>query len=218
MDDKRSFKDAIYAELEMVGKAVSSRRRLELLDVLSQGAHTVEQLAKETEMSVANTSQHLQRLKKARLVSTDRDGNSVYYRLADASVAAFVVQLRRLGEQRLPAIDETVESYFGGVPSAKWDDVAGEIEVGQAVLIDTRPPEEYNSGHLPGAISVPADELEKRIDDLPQDKRLVAYCRGPYCTMAAEAVRRLSDAGYEAVTVDMSVPEFHVDERGEIER
>lgn len=218
MDEKRVFKDAVYSELETVGKAVSSRRRIELLDLLGQGPHTVEQLAEETAMSMANASQHLQRLKKARLVTTDREGTFVYYRLADESVAAFVVQLRRLGEQRLPTIDATVDSYLGDVPSARWDDVSEEIDVGEAVLIDTRPRDEFRSGHLPGAISVPADELEERIDDLPENKRFVAYCRGPYCTMAAEAVKRLVDSGYRAVKVDMNVPEFRVDDLGEIER
>lgn len=215
MEHKRNFKDAVYDELETVGKAVSSRRRLELLDLLCQGPHTVQQLADETAMTVANASQHLQRLKNARLVETRQQGNHVYYRLADESVMAFVVQLRQLGEQRLPAIDDAVESYFTDVPSARWDEVAEQLDDDRAVLIDTRPSREYDSDHLPGAISVPVDELDDHLDELPRDKRLVAYCRGPYCTMASEAVRRLNEAGYRAVQVEMSVPEFRAGQHAE---
>ena len=215
--DKREFKDAVYGELETVGKAVANRHRLELLDVLSQGQHTVEELADETQMSVANTSQHLQRLKKARLVTIRSEGTYKYYGLADESVSEFFVVMRQLAEERLPVIDATVDSFFGA-NTTEWDEVADDIEQGQAVLLDTRPESEYRAGHLPGAISVPADRVDEHIGKLPEDKRLVAYCRGPYCTMADEAVEDLCRRGYDAVRVEMSTPEFISDKRGELMR
>lgn len=206
--DKRDFKDEIYGELQKVGKAVANRHRLELLDLLTQGSYTVEELADETAMSVANTSQHLQRLKKARLVATEREGTYIHYRLATASVAAFMVSFRQLAEDRLPLINATVQSYFGDVPAGRWEELIADIEGDRAVLIDTRPEGEYRADHLPGAISVPVDQLDERRDELPKDKKLVAYCRGPYCTMAAEAVARLNEAGFDALRVEMSVQDY----------
>ncbi len=207
--DKREFKDRVYGELETLGKAVANRRRLELLDVLSQGPHTVEELAQETAMSVANASQHLQRLKKARLVATEQEGTYIFYRLANESVAAFLLIFRQLAEERLPLIDATVQSFFRGVPTASWEEIAAELAGQRAVLIDTRPENEYLAGHLPGAVSAPADRLEEKLDKLPKDKKLVAYCRGPYCTMASQAVAQLNDAGFDALRVEMSVQEYN---------
>lgn len=206
--DKREFKDEVYGELQKVGKALANRHRLELLDLLSQGTYTVEELATETAMSVANTSQHLQRLKKARLVATERQGTYVHYRLASDTVAAFVVNLRHLAEERLPLINATVDTYFRDVPEARWNDVTSDLKAERAILIDTRPESEYHADHLPGAISVPVDKLQERRDALPKDKKLVAYCRGPYCTMAAEAVARLNDAGFDALRVEMSIQDY----------
>ena len=207
--DKREFKDRVYGELETLGKAVANRRRLELLDVLSQGPHTVEELAQETAMSVANASQHLQRLKKARLVATEQEGTYIFYRLANESVAAFLLIFRQLAEERLPLIDATVQSFFRGVPTASWEEIAAELAGQRAVLIDTRPENEYLAGHLPGAVSAPADRLEEKLDKLPKDKKLVAYCRGPYCTMSSQAVAQLNDAGFDALRVEMSVQEYN---------
>jgi rhodanese-related sulfurtransferase/DNA-binding transcriptional ArsR family regulator len=207
--DKREFKDRVYGELETLGKAVANRRRLELLDILSQGPHTVEELARETAMSVANASQHLQRLKKARLVATEQEGTYIYYRLANESVAAFLIIFQQLASERLPLIDATVQSFFRGVPTADWDEIASELARDQALLIDTRPENEYLAGHLPGAVSAPADQLDEILDQLPKDKKLVAYCRGPYCTMASQAVAQLNDAGFDALRVEMSVQQFN---------
>lgn len=206
--DKREFKEQIYGELETLGKAMANRRRLELLDVLTQGPHTVEELAADTEMSVANTSQHLQRLKKARLVTTERDGTYVVYRLINAEVASFLMAFRRLAEERLPMIDVAVDSYFEEVPTAAWEEVASRLADEEAVLIDTRPVGEYEAGHLPGAISVPASQVEAMVEDLPRDKKIVAYCRGRYCTMAAQVVSFLNERRFDALRVEMSVPEY----------
>lgn len=210
--DKREFKDEIYGELETIGKALANRHRLELLDVLAQSAHTVEELAAETSMSVANTSQHLQRLKKARLVATEREGTYVYYRLANESVAAFLVATRRLAHQRLPSIDAMVQTYFADQPARDWHIIKQDLAAGRAVLIDARPESEFENDHIPGALSVPVDRLSERLHKIPTDKELVAYCRGPYCTMASQLVARLREEGFEARRVEISVQDFRYDQ------
>ncbi|MGM0558138.1 MAG: ArsR/SmtB family transcription factor [Myxococcota bacterium] len=207
---KREFKDQVFTELERIGKALSSRRRLEMLDVLSQGPHSVEQLATDLEIGVANASQHLQKLHEANLVRRRREGSHVFYEVAGDDVSSFYASLRRVAESRLPALRATVGEFFEtpGVSTADLSVLLEALEDGEVLLIDTRPRTEYEAGHVQGARSVPVTELSRLEDDLPRDQRILAYCRGPYCTFADTAVRRLRRKGYDAHRVDLGVADF----------
>lgn len=207
---KREFKDRVFSELERVGKALGSRRRLELLDVLSQGPHSVESLAGELNVSVASASQHLQKLRQANLVSRRREGSHVFYEVANRDVADFYAGFTRLAERMLPGLEATVGSYFESpmVPEDEIPEVLEEVRRGDAVLIDTRPRHEYDAGHVADAKSVPITEISNLSAELPTDKRIVAYCRGPYCTFADTAVRALRGKGFEAVRVDLGISDF----------
>jgi DNA-binding transcriptional ArsR family regulator/rhodanese-related sulfurtransferase len=207
---KRQFKDRVFSELERIGKTLSSRRRLELLDVLSQGPHSVEQLSTELGISVANASQHLQKLNDANLVTRRREGSHVYYQVANDQVADFYAGLRRVAESQLPTLRATVGEFFEtpGVSTADVSVLLEAIDSEQVTLIDTRPRQEYNAGHVRGAISVPVTELSRLEDELPRDTRIIAYCRGPYCTFADTAVRTLRRRGFDAHRVDLGVADF----------
>ncbi|NIM52654.1 MAG: metalloregulator ArsR/SmtB family transcription factor [Gemmatimonadales bacterium] len=207
----RRFKDAIYEQFSRIGKAAASPRRLELLDLLSQGPRTVEALAQQAGQSVANTSQHLQVLRAARLVEAEKDGLYVTYRLAGAEVCEFLRTLRRLAELRLAEVERVRRGFFEERGQLEPVDRAALIErvrSGQVTVLDVRPREEYHSAHIPGAISVPLGELERRLEDLPRDRDVVAYCRGPYCVLAAEAVDRLRAHGFNATRLEEGVPDW----------
>jgi DNA-binding transcriptional ArsR family regulator/rhodanese-related sulfurtransferase len=208
--ETRPFKDQVFTELERIGKALGSRRRLELLDLLSQGPHSVEELAAELGVSVASASQHLQKLKQANLVSSTREGSYVYYQVANDEVADFYAGLRRLAQAQLPGLESTVRAHFGD-DSPTVDDPQAAVEqvrLGEAVLIDTRPRGEFEAGHVAQAQSIPLDELDERLGDLPRDRRIFAYCRGPFCTFAEEAVKRLRQEGFDAARLDLGVADF----------
>ena len=186
----REFKRKIYAEFARIGNALGSARRLELLDLLAQGPRHVEALAIETDMSVANVSQHLQVLRQARLVDAEREGAKALYRLADKHVLDLWLTLRSVAEERFADLGQfrrEVDVYDEDslVPR---DELESLIRDRTAVLIDTRPTREYEHGHLPEALSMPMDELPKRLHELPQDRTTTAYCRGPSCLFAAVAV------------------------------
>ncbi len=207
----REFKDQVFEQLSRVAAAFASPRRIEILDVLAQGERSVEGIARETGLSVANTSQHLQVLKAARLVAWRRRGVEVLYRLADPVVLEGYRMLRRLAEARLPEVERLVRDYFSGVDgmeavSREW--LMERARRGEVVVVDVRPVEEYAAGHITGAVSVPVSEIETRIGSLPPERTVVAYCRGPYCVLAAEAVRRLRDAGRRAVRLVDGFPEW----------
>jgi rhodanese-related sulfurtransferase/DNA-binding transcriptional ArsR family regulator len=207
---KRAFKDRVFGELERIGKALGSRRRLELLDVLSQGPHSVEQLATELDISVANASQHVLRLHDANMVSRRREGSRVYYAVANDDVAQLYAALRRVAEAQLPGLDAAVDQFFE-TPSVQTDDISAILDAadsGDVLLIDTRPRHEYSAGHVRGARSVPLAELNRLEDDLPRDKTIVAYCRGPFCTFADTAVKRLRRDGYDARRLELAVTDF----------
>ncbi len=207
----RDFKDRVFTELERIGKALGSRRRLELLDLVSQGPHSVEELADELAVSVASASQHLQKLKQAHVVSSTREGSHVYYEVASPEVADFYASLRRLAQRQLPGLASTVREHFGDeAPSSAEDAVSivEEVRRGDAVLIDTRPRSEFEAGHVSEALSVPLEELEEQLEKLPKDRRIVAYCRGPFCTFAEKAVQRLKEAGFDAARLDLGVCDF----------
>jgi len=212
----RRFKERLYREFARIGTALASDRRLELLDLLAQGPRHVEALAAEAEMSVANVSQHLQILRQAKLVETERRGTKVLYRLADPRVLDLWLALRSVAEARLAEVEQVasefaVEGATGG--ELPREELQRLIKKGGALLIDVRPAVEYASGHLPGAVSIPVEELPKRLKDLPRDQRIVAYCRGAYCLFADEAVALLRKRGFDAYRLEGGWPEWRAEGR-----
>jgi rhodanese-related sulfurtransferase len=207
----RQFKDQIYEQLARLGKAVSAPKRLELLDLLCQGPRTVEALAQESSISVANASQHLRALRLARLVDAEKKGLYVEYRIADQDVSGFFLALRGLAESRLAEIGHVSRSYFeqrGAMEPVRGDELLRRVRNGEVTVLDVRPSEEYRAGHIPGAISIPIAELKARLKELPKGREIVAYCRGPYCVMAVEAVELLRKRGIEAHRMEQGVAEW----------
>jgi rhodanese-related sulfurtransferase len=208
--EHREFKDRIFEQFARIGKALSSPKRLEILDLLAQAERTVEEIVRETAMPVASASQHLQVLKAARMVEAKREGLYVRYRLADEGVFLAWRAVRDLGEDPLAEVDRVVDIYLKDRGEMEAVDAAGLMERladGSAVVLDVRPEEEYQAGHVPGALSVPVDSLEA-LQGLPKDKEVVAYCRGPYCVFSDEAVRVLSARGYRASRLTEGFPEW----------
>ena len=209
--DKRAFKNQLYEQFARIGKALSSAHRLELLEVLAQGEYSVEALARETEMSIANASQHLQVLRAARLVEVRREGVYIYYRLADEQVFTLWQTMRHVGEARIAEIDRIVDTYLhdrNQLQPIGAAELLQRLVEDTIILLDVRPAEEYVAGHLPDALSIPVAELEARLSELPQDKEIVAYCRGPYCVFADEAVTLLRANGYSARRLEQGLPDW----------
>jgi rhodanese-related sulfurtransferase/DNA-binding transcriptional ArsR family regulator len=207
----RRFKDTVYALQAQTGKAVASPRRLELLDLLAQGPRTVEALARETSQSIANTSQHLQVLRGAHLVEADKRGLYVTYRLAGEEVSRFCLALRQLAESRTEELKRAAQGFLeerGQLEPIDQKALLARIRHGEVTLLDVRPEEEYHAGHIPGALSVPLADLEDRLSELPRRREVVAYCRGPYCVLAIEAVARLRARGYRALRLEAGVPDW----------
>jgi len=207
----RRFKTAIFEQFTRIGKAIASPVRLELLDLLAQGPRHVEALAAAANVAIANASQHLQVLRAARLVETEKSGLYVTYRLADPAVAEFVRQLRLLAERRLAEIERTTRQFLesrGGFEAVDRQELLQRVKSGEVTVLDVRPTEEFEEAHLPGAISIPMAELEARMAELPKNREVVAYCRGPYCVLAIEAVQRLRARGFRAVRLDWGVVDW----------
>lgn len=207
----RRFKDSVYEQLARIGKATSAPKRLELLDLLCQGPRTVEVLAREAAVTVANASQHLQVLRAARLVEAEKRGLFVEYRLANEEVCDFYLSLRGLAESRLTEVEQVTKAYLserGAMEPVASDELLRRVKKGEVTVLDVRPPEEYRAGHLPGALSVPMSELKARLKDLPKDREVVAYCRGPYCVMAIEAVDVLRKKGFTAHRLEKGVADL----------
>jgi rhodanese-related sulfurtransferase len=207
----RQFKDAIYDQFSRIGKAVSSPKRLELLDLLCQGDKTVETLAKETGLTLANTSQHLQTLRAARLVDAEKEGLYVKYALADQMVCRFLRSMRVLAENRLAEIELINRRFLEGregMEPVDRNDLLNRVDDGAVTVLDVRPVEEYRSGHIPGAISVPLAQLEEMVSKLPNDQEIVAYCRGPYCVLAVQAVEMLRKKGFKAVRLEEGIQDW----------
>ena len=205
------LKTVIYDQIARIGKAAASPSRLELLDLLSQGARTVESLARQTGQSVATTSHHLQVLRRARLVEAQKTGLYVTYRLADPQVSEFFLQLRSLAESRLTEIAQVTRQYLQerrAMEPVRSGDLVHRVRAGDVTLIDVRPREEYLAAHIAGAISVPLGDLKKRLRELPAERDIVAYCRGPYCVMALDAVDLLRRRGFRAHRLELGVPEW----------
>ena len=206
-----SPRKAVYEQLGRIGKAIASPPRLELLDLLCQAPRTVEALAHEAGLSIANTSQHLRVLYAARLVQFQKDGLFVTYSLADEQVCDFYRALRTLAENRLAEIEGIIRHFKAGQQAMEPVDRRTLLKrVGRAevTVLDVRPSEEYRAGHIPGAISVPLKELKGRLSTLPRDREIVAYCRGPYCVLAVDAVKLLRSHGFAAVRLEDGVPEW----------
>jgi rhodanese-related sulfurtransferase len=207
----RRFKTAIYEQFARIGKAISNPSRLELLDLLCQGPRTVEALAKEANLGLANTSQHLKVLRAARLVEAEKAGLYVTYRLADEHVCQFFRSLRALAETRLADVREISRQFLEsrqGLQPVDREQLLTKVRDGAVTVLDVRPPEEYRAGHLPGALSIPLKELERRLSDLPRDREIVAYCRGPYCVLAVEAVEMLRARGFTAFRLEDGVQDW----------
>ncbi len=199
--DGRDFKSAIFEQLARVGAALGSAKRLEIIDVLAQAERSVEAVAEATAMNVANTSRHLQVLRQAGLVTARRDGNFVSYRIADEGVLEGYRVLRHVAESRIAEVRRLASAFFDEVDGAEsigLDELMDRSRVGEVVIVDVRPRVEFEAGHLDGALSIPLDELSQRLGELDGDKDVVAYCRGPYCVFAAEAVTQLRQAGLRA--------------------
>jgi rhodanese-related sulfurtransferase len=201
----------LYEQLARLGKAVASPARLELVDLLCQGPRTVETLSKEAGLSIANTSQHLRVLHGARLVESEKAGLFVTYRLADPAVCDFFQSLRSLGEKRLAEVDAILRRFREApetLEPVEKDTLLDRIRNGEVILLDVRPEEEYRAAHLPFAISAPLSDLDSVLGKLHRRKPIVAYCRGPYCVLAKEAVKILRAKGFRAVRLEDGVPEW----------
>ncbi|MEW6727741.1 MAG: ArsR/SmtB family transcription factor [Pseudomonadota bacterium] len=205
------FKQDLNDQFARLGKALSNGRRLELLEYLAQGERSVEQLAKVSGLSVANTSQHLQQMRQAGLVSARREGKHILYSLAGEDVVQLLDVLRTVAERRLSEVREMVAKVLTARDSLEPVQAAELLErsrLGLVTVLDVRPPEEFEAGHLPGAINLTLAELEKQLDRLPRDREVIAYCRGPYCVLSFEAVARLRQQGFKARRLEQGYPEW----------
>ncbi len=207
----RAFKDSLYAEFAVLGKALANPHRLEILDLLGQGERSVEELAREASLTLANASAHLQVLRQARLVEGEKRGLKVVYRLSAPEVFELWRTLRDVGSARLAEIDRLVDNYLtdrDGLEAVDKEELFHLMADEAVVVIDTRPEVEYEQGHIPNARSVPVEKLKRQLDELPRDMEVVAYCRGPYCVYSDEAVQLLHRNGFKARRLDEGFPEW----------
>lgn len=210
----RVAKDGLYEQFARIGKAVANPKRIELLDLLCQGERSVEVLAEAAAMGVTNTSAHLRVLREARLVETRKEGTRVFYRLAGESVCSFFFSLRDLAGDRFAEVQQISRDYFEArdeLDPVGRSELMARVDEGDVVVLDVRPGEEYEAGHIPGAISVPLGDLEQCLADLPHDAEIVAYCRGPYCVLAPQALEVLRAHGYRARRLVGGLPEWRQD-------
>jgi len=204
-------KQALFEHLAAIARALGHGARLELLDFLAQGERSVEDLARVAGLSIANTSKHLQQLKAAGLVAARRDGKHIRYTLGDERVLDAVAALRAIAQAHLGAVEDLVASYLKGrddLEPVPAEDLLERVRDGLVTVLDVRPPEEYAQGHVAGALNVPLDRLQERLKDLPTDREVVAYCRGPWCVLSFEAVARLREAGFDARRLQDGLPEW----------
>ncbi len=208
---KREFKNRVYEELSKITKALANPHRLEIIELLAQGEFSVEQIASQTSLSVANASQHLQVLKASQLVEITRQGNFIHYRLANANVFKAWKALRELGVERIATIEKLVRDFRQSkfkFESVTIDELIKKIESGKITILDVRPEAEFNSGHIANAVSIPIDQLPKRLKELPKRNEIITYCRGPFCVYADEAVALLNKAGYKAIRLEEGFPDW----------
>lgn len=207
------FKQDLFAEFSRIAKALASPNRLELLDFLAQGERNVEGLAQAAKLTIANTSQHLQQLRQAGLVRARKHGQQVYYSLASEEVVDLLISLRRAAERHIAEVDRLVDAYLSvkdNLEPVPRTELLKRARQGLVTVLDVRPPEEYAAGHVPGALNVPLAELEKHLKRLPKGREVVAYCRGPYCVLAYEAVARLRQKGFRARRLQDGFPEWKI--------
>jgi rhodanese-related sulfurtransferase/biotin operon repressor len=207
----RAFKDGLYNQFARIGKTLASPHRIELLDLLAQGERSVEALAEETGLSVANVSQHLRTMRGAGLIESRKQGLFVHYRLAHDSVYGLYTALRKVADERLADLERLVREHFGNRTDPEpvaIEDLLERMHSRRVVVLDVRPPLEYRAGHIAGALSYPVDELKRRLDQLPKGKEYVAYCRGPYCVYADTAVELLIKSGRRARRLAEGFPEW----------
>ena len=207
----RQFKDQLYAAWAEIGKVLASPKRIELLDLIAQGERTVEALARETGLTVNNTSSHLNVLKTARLVGTRREAQFVCHHLVDDGVVALLRAVQALARRRLPDVDQLARTHLDDrdeIEPIDAKELQRRLHAGNVLVIDVRPIVEYEAGHIEGARSIPVDRLRAHLDELPKDREIVAYCRGPYCVFAVEAVRYLRGKGYSARRLDVGLPDW----------
>jgi rhodanese-related sulfurtransferase/predicted transcriptional regulator len=211
MDDHRLFKEAINEQFARIAKALANSHRFELIDLLAQGERSVEELANEVALSIASTSHHLQALRAAHLVTTRKEGLYVYYRLSDPTIFRLVQMIRDIAEGQLAEVSRIVDTYLGNraeLEPLTLNELATRLDDPELIILDVRPQVEYAQGHIAGARSIPIDELESRLTELPQEQEIVAYCRGPYCVFADEAVEILSKYGHRVRRVQEGYPDW----------
>lgn len=207
----RVAKEALFDEFARVAKALSSGRRAEIVDVLANGERSVESLARELDLTVANVSQHLQVLRRAGLVKGRRDGTFIYYGLAAPEVVTFWRSLQEIAGNRVSEVERLARAYLGdhdGLEAVTKEELKKRLRNRDVFVLDVRPPEEFDAGHIPGALSIPVGELKRRLRELPKNKEIVAYCRGQYCSFAPEAVRYLAGKGYDVKLLREGLPDW----------
>ncbi|GHB51194.1 transcriptional regulator [Streptomyces viridiviolaceus] len=209
---KSGTKARLYDAFAASGKALASGKRLELLDLLAQGERTVDALAKAAGLNLTTASAHLQTLKQAGFVATRREGVRIHYRLAGDDVAQLFALLRKVAERHQTTVPPARAAYLGedGGPEVTREGLRARVETGDVVVLDVRPAEEYRAGHIPGAVSIPVEELADRIDELPENADIVVYCRGEYCVLAYDAVRLLTDRGRRAIRLNDGMLEWRL--------
>lgn len=208
---RQGLKQKLYSQIARIGKAACHGHRLELLEYLAQGERTVEALAKLTSLSVANTSQHLRVMRHSGLVNARKEGLYVYYRLADDEVIRLLASMRKLAESQLAEVEQLVRAYLSvkdKLEPVPRSELLERARNGLVTVIDVRPPEEYASGHVPGAVNIPLKDLEQRLKELPREQEIVAYCRGPHCVLAFDAVAQLRAKGFQARRLEDGFPEW----------
>ncbi|GGA42807.1 ArsR/SmtB family transcription factor [Psychrobacillus lasiicapitis] len=212
MLNERNLKDLLYQEFSRIGKSLSSPKRLEILDLLSQGPKSVEALSKATTMSVANVSQHLQTLNNARMVKFRKEGNYVIYELADDVISDFITSLHKLSEKQFSQVQQIKQEFLNAnldTEEVTLEELNERMEKGEILLLDVRPKEEYENAHIPGAVSIPMEELKEKLTSLPSNRDVVAYCRGIYCLWSVEAVKLLRNEGINAYRLEKSVQDWN---------
>lgn len=212
--NKRTFKDKVYTELARITKAMANPHRLEIIELLAQGDFSVEQIATQTNLSVANASQHLQVLKTAQLVDITRQGNFIHYRLANVNVFKTWKALRELGVEQIATVEKLVKDFRQSrftFESITIDELVEKLKHEKVTLVDVRPESEYHKGHIANALSIPIDQLKDRLKELPKKNQIIAYCRGPFCVFADEAVAMLTEAGYKVNRLEEGFPDWQLE-------
>lgn len=211
--NKRVFKDKVYNELAKITKAMANPHRLEIIELLAQGDFSVEQIALNTNLTIANASQHLQVLKTAQLVDITRHGNFIHYRLANSNVFKTWKALRELGVERISAVEKLVKDFRQSkfkMESVTIGELVEKLKSEKITILDVRPESEYQQGHIANALSIPIDELAKRLNEIPKRNQVIAYCRGPFCVFADDAVALLTKAGYKATRLEEGFPDWQL--------